>query len=292
MNNTFNIKRFGLVLSKDFQENWKRYLLQLLTLFGVIAVVLFFISYNEYTSMERNIKASWFNMDDALFSLNKDLLIALIFLFLGFGVMTASTIMEPMRSKTKRISYLTNPASNFEKVLSRWLIVTIGYIIAFFAIVWLVDLIRVGFFSLKFSSLDVKMINFSELVASEKNHKAYRYVFYNLHFFVVALSFYILLQSLFVLGASFWEKVSFIKTFSAITVIVILYLLICRWTILLSYTDFHQFTNVLDSINYSIGRQINTVVTIITCCVLILFALINWTIAFFRFRESELIKRL
>jgi len=100
---------------------------------------------------------------------------------------------------------------------------------------------------------------------------------------------YFLFQSLFLLGATFWEKASFIKTFTAILLIVFAYIILCRWAILLSYEDgLHGFGRVLSS--FVDGMEKQSLVLLKTT--LSVFTLTNWILAFFRFRESGIIKRL
>ena len=277
MNNTFDIKRFSLVMGKDFQENWKRYGLQFLTMFGIIAVILFLLSGSIYKNISQ-IQGYWIDV-------NVSLLILTCPLFFGFGVMFASTLMEPMRSKTKRTAYLMNPASNFEKYLSRWLIVTVVYIIAFFVALWFADLLRVAFFSVRYPEIDVNMLNFGKLIGTDG-------VFPDNYLFCMCIILFLFCHSLCVLGSTFWEKNSFIKTFAALIVIVFGFIMLSRWTILAFYGGFNQFGNVLSSIidGNVIAISDNNLTMAITC-VFVFFTLINWAIAFFRFRESEIIKR-
>lgn len=279
MNNTFNIKRFGLLLRKDFLENGKRYLLQFLTLFGIIAVFIFWISYQYYTN---GINHNW--------SIMREMLTNVSVLFCIFGTLCAATLTEPMRDKIRRIAYLANPASNFEKMLSRWLIVTIGYVIAFFAALWLADAVRVAAFSISYPEIDIPFLDFGFMYPAQGSDFS-GFVFTTKHLFIACLGFYFFLQSLFVLGATFWAKGTFIKTFSTGVLVVLLFLLLCYWAILLSYDEAAQFPKVLDSFEMDGHVSQEQVLPFITC-VFGLFALINWTLAFFRFRESEIIKRL
>ena len=273
MNNTFGIKRFGLVIGKDFQENWKRYGLQFLAMFGIIAVVLFFQSESMYKAIGRGRQ-----IHD-----NNSLLALACILFFGFGVVFASTLMEPMRSKTKRTSFLMNPASNLEKYVSRWLIVTVGYTIAFFAALWLADLLRVAIFSIRYPEIDINMLNIGKLTGTGN-------LFPNNYFFCMCVGLFFFFQSICVLGSTFWEKASFVKTFAASTVIVLLFFLLSKWTISVFYTNFNQFENVLESIFWKNEMSDDKIFMVMTG-VFVFFTLINWTIAFFRFRESEIIKR-
>jgi len=278
MNNTFNIKRFGLVMSKDFQESWKRYTMQFLAMFGIIAIFLYFQSDSLYRA----------NIHGGSMEVDYNLLTFIVFIFLGFGVVFASTLTEPMRSKIKRGAYLMNPSSNLEKYVSRWLIVTVGYIIAFFVALWLADLLRVAICSVRYTEIDVNLLDFGKLIETKGDRGSYVFGSGNEFGFFVGLFF--LLQSICVLGSTFWEKVSFVKTFATGTILVLLFLLLANWTISIFYTDFEQFINVLDSFAKE-NQMSDTAFFTITTSVFSLLTLVFWIFAFFRFRESEIIKR-
>jgi len=266
-------------MSKDFRENRKKYGLQFLTMFGIMAVILFFYS-NLFLTKGNEID-------------NQVLLQIASFLFLGFGIFFASTLMDSMREKTTRIAYLTIPASNFEKFISRWLIVTIGYIIAFFIALWLADAVRVTVLSYKFPELDFRLLDFSRLVNTETEYNFRDNAFFSKDFFGFCIGFYALLQSLFILGTTFWEKASFIKTFSAIVVIIFLFICLNRCMIQIADND-------IDSFGRKFGNFIGNILNNPSENAIMHFfayffgfiALCSWIIAFFRFRESEIINRL
>jgi hypothetical protein len=268
-------------------ENWKRFALMFLTMLGIMAIVLTAQSLNYYDVVDRH--GNNYN------NLNNQLLNALLAMFAAFGLLFASTFMNPMNSKTKRIAYLTCPASTLEKYFTRWMIVTVGYIISFFIALWIADAVRVGICSARYPEQTMNFLDLSKLVYPGTEFTSRRdYVFDNMHLFAVALNIYFLIQSLFILGSTFWEKATFIKTFTVVAVIVLAYILVCRQAIRLSYGDLDGFGNVLASFegvfnNDKISQK--QAVTLVTS-VLSVFTLANWTLAFFRIRESEIIKRL
>ena len=281
MNNIFNMKRFGLVLSKDFHEKWKKYVLQFLTMFGIMAVILIWVTYVEHPG-------SQFFRQEAY---NDNLLLIVSIMFLGFGIFFASTLMDSMREKTKRIACLTTPASHFEKFISRWLIVTIGYVIAFFIALWMADAIKVSYFS----EYKIPFLDFDGLIGPRVNDldKYYNYVFPSKSYFGFGIGIYALLQSLFILGATFWEKSSFIKTFAAGVVIVLSFLLLNYWMIKIVFHDMEGLGKAMDALlPRNTTQETGNTVMLLIACFLSFCALLNWVIAFFRFRESEIIKRL
>ncbi|MDR0575782.1 MAG: hypothetical protein LBG96_17475 [Tannerella sp.] len=283
MNNILDVKRFGLVFRKDLMENWKRYTLLFLTMLGFMTIVLTAQSLDHYSDIERGGPG---------YNLNESLLTFLSFAFAACGILFASTFMSPMNSKIKRISYLVCPSSNLEKYLSRWIIITIGYIISFFAALWIADSLRVGICSARFPNLDIKFLDLTKLVYTGNDWEKNGFLL-DKDTFGIAISLYFLFQSLYLLGATFWEKASFIKTFTAGAVITLAFILLCRWAILFSYGSFEGFENVLSSFGPVNKNNINKeqVFTVIHL-ILSAFTLFNWTIAYFRLCESEITKRL
>lgn len=281
MNNTINIKRFGWVLGKDIRENWKRYALQFLVLFGVITIVFFILSNARYklASLDFGSQITDFG-----------LLNAASILFAIFGILFSSTLMEPMRSKVKRIAYLSNPASDLEKFLSRWLIVTVGFVIAFCCALWMADLLRVAVFSVRFPKVDVRMIDWSRLVFPGEKHGTITigYLFPHRSLFGLGVAAFLFCQSLYVLGATFWEKSSFMKTFAALCIISLLYIPVARLAYLWAFPDPDAFAVSMNMLN--LGSDINSLWYVNG--VLLLMAVVNWVLAGFRFRESEIIRRL
>ena len=281
MNNTFDIKRFGLVFRKDLIENGKRYTLLFLTMFGLMALVITFQTLNYY-AIERNV-------GDHL-SLNRILLIYLSFMFLGFGVWFASTFSTPMNRKLKRLSYLISPASNLEKYLVRWIITTIGFILAFFAAMWIADVLRVTISSVFYPDVDIRFIDISKLVSPDARTHGNEYVVPK-EVFTILISLYFLLQSIFLLGSTFWEKATFVKTFTAVAAIVTAFILICRGAILFFYGSLIGFGKVLDS--FQLDQTFTTDQAITFAAIVIsAFTLTFWILAYFRLKESEIIKRL
>ena len=279
MNNIFNIKRFGLVFRKEFMENWKRYIMYFLTMFGIMTVVITWQTINHYDIVEKGLSSS-FNLN-----INKQLLQSLWLMFFVSWMIFASRFMTPMDSKLKRISYLISPSSNFEKYLSRWIIVTVAYIILFFIALWIADVIRVVICSVRYNNIDVIFIDFTKLIYTGEELRFPEYLC-DKKTFTFVLSICVLLQSICILGSTFWEKSTFIKTFVAGALIVFVYTLLYRWTVILFYGNFNVFGEILES---SFNKD---KVLMFMSCMLCIFTLTNWTLAFFRFCESEITKRL
>jgi hypothetical protein len=143
--------------------------------------------------------------------------------------------------------------------------------------------------------MDVAFLDLSKIIYSGQEGERYYAIFPDKQYFIFALSIYFLCQSLMILGSTFWEKATFIKTFAAITIIGLAYWLICYLAIDLFYNDFNQFGNVSESlVDEVISEEMKHAdhPPVFIAATLFFFTLANWTLAYLRFRESEIIKRL
>ena len=110
MNNTFDLRRFGLYARKEFRENWKVYTLGLV---GVLSILLYFV-YDEWEHAHHSsvIKMGYF--------LN-------IFrsLSMMMGPMTwiaGSYILKTFSNRQQTFAALTLPVSAFEQFLYAWFV--------------------------------------------------------------------------------------------------------------------------------------------------------------------------
>lgn len=287
MNDIFDFKRFGLVIEKDIQERSKHYLLLFVLMLGVIAVVSTLITYTYfYSPVQLN--------EMELLELNNRLIIVILIFFAVLGCIIASTIMEPMNSKVKKISFLSFPASDFEKFLSRWLIVTVGYVLLFIIAVFVADALRVGFCSLIFTRSPIPWIDWTFIAGHNDTVYYSSFVFSEVYYLHLAFSIFLFSQSLYVLGATFWPRFSFIKTYFAKQVLGVLFLVFCYIAIVVSYDKIDDFFNVLDYFQASSPDlrlvQTKSIVSAVSA-VLYGSTILNWGLAFMRFKESEIINR-
>ena len=123
-NNCFSFARIGMVMKRDFMENWKRNLYVFLGIFiAFLAVYLFNMSaYNELWTETYKEVSQYVNPHTASF--------AFITSFSLFYFVTE--MMRNMRTKENRLSYLMLPASMLEKFVSRALYVTVGTMLMVF----------------------------------------------------------------------------------------------------------------------------------------------------------------
>jgi hypothetical protein len=178
MNNTFNLKRFGMLFKKHTVEHSKIYALSTAVLFGVIFLVLLFFS----------MMSQWHLNDETQ-------IIVLVFSMCGFGTIFGSMVFADLGDRSKVIPALMLPSSHFEKYLVGLLYSYFIYLIVFVASFCLADFIVVGL-----SNHDLeqnKMIN----VFSNTGRRP-----------VIAFVFFTLFHAFIFWGSVFFKKMHFVKT--------------------------------------------------------------------------------
>lgn len=263
-----------MLCRKEIVENWRALLLRVLLMYGVIALLLLWNGYAEYVYLDLDSYQAIYEEDPAW----SFVYVVAFWSLFGFGAIAASLTMEKMRDKEGRFSVLMLPATSFEKFFSRWFIFTVGYLVAFFLVFGLADLTRVAVFSLARPDLS-ELIEPARFWSMEfmRMEEYIRWYLITMYFFV---------QSLFVLGSAVWPKNSFLKTFAAVMLIVFIYVTL---TVVLV-----KELNELGGGYPSMVRNIlagNTTVSILSAFFAV-FALVNWTLAYFRCKESEIIQRM
>ena len=263
----FSLPRFTNLCRKEMVENWKSNLLRVVVVYGVMTVVMVWNGYFEYQDR--------YNVDrDYAWSFLLVFFMASLWIF---GCLSASFTMEKMKTKTSRIAILMLPATPFEKFFSRWLVSTIAFLFIFLICYKLADYTRVLIFSLlcpenKF----IAPVDLTHLVG-----EADYYTLCRTHQeFGAMLAGYFFFQSLFVLGSSIWPKNSFVKAYSAIAITVVVYVSVATLLIRI----------LIPNKNLVVMSNTELFCTMIVGG--ILFTLVNWILAYMRFKESEIINRM
>lgn len=100
----FSIARLFKLMKKDFLVHRKFLLLSVISLFGVCALIVFFVANQA---------------EKGRFFYDAGGMVFFMLLIVCGSIITASIFGE-FSSTTKRVQYLSIPASNFEKLLSKW----------------------------------------------------------------------------------------------------------------------------------------------------------------------------
>lgn len=213
----FSAPRFVNLCRKEMVESWKANLLRFVMMYGIMAIAFVWNGYFQYNHLQANGRVS----QDPIWNFE---LGAFVWALVIMGLLSASFIMERMKTKTNRIAMLMIPATMFEKFFSRWLVFTFGFLIVFLIAFKLADWTRVTVYMISYPELKgiIASTPLSHLVGKGQ----FWTVFDDCNYFMLGVSAYFFAQSLFVLGSSIWPKNSFVKTFSAIVVIAIVYIAI------------------------------------------------------------------
>lgn len=269
----FSLPRFMNLCRKEMVESWRSNVLRIVLLYGVMTVAMVWNGYFEY-------RGNYSYTTDPAWSF---LLVAFMWGLWVFGCLSASFTMEKMKTKTNRTSTLMTPATPFEKFFSRWFVFTVVFLVVFLITYKLADYTRVIVYSLTYPEKDfIAPVDLSHLVGKGKGY--YTLCRTGLEFGAL-IAGYFFVQSLFILGSTIWPKNSFLKTFASGTIIVIVYFLVgaLMTKILLNNKLYYSFPR----------REMsdeNMMILLIVACTF--FALFNWLLAYFRFKESEIINRM
>lgn len=272
----FSLPRFMNLCRKEMVENWRSNVLRMVLMYGVMAVVMVWNGYFEYRYWHSG------QIEDPAWTF---LLVVFIWSLWGFGCLSASFTMEKMKTKTSRTSMLMVPATPFEKFFSRWFVFTVVFLVISLISYKLADYTRFIIYSLAYPEEKdfIIPVDLSHLVGERKTY--YTLCRTGLQFGAL-LSAYFFVQSLFVLGSSIWPKNSFLKTFASGTVIAIVYFLLAVFMSKMFLENGNYYSeNVFTGMSEDTAMSIMIVVGIF-------FTLMNWTLAYLRFKESEIVNRM
>lgn len=269
----FSFRRVGLLVKKDISENKKSFLLKIGLMYGVIAMVSILISLVQSESYYDVESYRFYNYLDGGEDPSWDMQMAMYgFFFTLFGCLSAASVFENMKNKTSRLSALMVPATMLEKYISRLLLFLVTFVPIFLFGCLLGEFIRyISMFAIYHGSDMLKFMSLSYI---------WQYIS-DEDFWLMVLGV-VFWQSVYTLGSSIWPKNSFLKTFVAVWVI-LLALAVFLAVVVGIIFDFDKkyapdaFLKLPDALGY-----IMTVGAI----------LFNYTLAYFRLKESEIIHRM
>ena len=265
----FSFSRFGKLCRKEILENWKLYVLQLLVMYLIMAIILIWYSYTDYSSF--NILTKTNDLNVHIFTL-----VFWMWSWWAFMCLGTSFAFKTMKCKTGRITMLMIPATVFEKFFFRWLVYVLILPLLFFLSIWLADYTRVLFYSAIYSEiLFIEVTDFKHFVGQGDGGYSLCHSWKD-GSLLILLNVYI--QSLFLLGSIVWPKNSFIKTLISIVLVAFLY----NWGVV-AFTRFSENSTLSTLILFFFkwGYILFPILTII-----------NWTLTYFRLKESEVIHRI
>ncbi len=268
MTDNFSFPRFRKLLATDLTANVKQYSLWLGLIVGIIAALVV-IAIMSNTDTITNTKYFYYSV-----SFSDPVAAFMIFIFyFGLFITTAiaaSLTMHNFAEKGSRINALMLPATQLEKFLSRWLIFVPGflaiYLLSFQVIEWIRVVAEMAIFG---SDANIKSINVITLLLPDDIDGP-----------VVILGLMIV-QSVFLLGSTIWPKNSMVKTVCAIGIISLamtIFHILCIQMLLGTGSSY--------SLNLTDAQE-----EFLAWATVCLLTLANYIIAYYRYKEIELIQR-
>lgn len=267
-NNVFNLRRMQFYLQKHSTDHLRFYLMGAVAIFvlsttiGVLAV----LSHNRFEQVS-NFMPFYY-----------------IGLFLG-GLLFTSRSFNELGNKEKGVDYLMLPASQFEKFFTLFMITTVGYFLFYHVSCYfsfrIIENVQISYTGQQIAR-DYKFLN-------DPDEK--KYIYYG----------YFVLQSIFLLGATYFHKYSFLKTVFCVFIFLFgLYLINCIVITLLFGLEGEFWKRAIPfvMVNKLEGGPVSwhTTTYLIPRWLLDMYAFIMkfilapvfWTMAYFRLKDQEI----
>jgi hypothetical protein len=256
MKKTFSIIRFGRLFKKHTKEHYRNYLMSTAVLVGVMILGGSFLVYMVDIRLDKNIQTFLF-----------------FTIMLLAGTIFTSTIFADLGERKKAITWLTLPASHFEKYLVAWIYSFLLFIIVYTLIFYVAVFIEIQF--QRVHGLPQGILNVFETQVL---------LMYLVYAFLHAIAFF---------GAVYFEKLHFIKT--AFIFFIIMGVLIVMNKGILSallgrtvdasppFGNLH-FANSGQTVDIQLGKQHNNPYLIY---LIIVLTFIFWAASYFRLKEKQ-----
>ena len=278
----FSFSRLALVMKRDFVENWKKNLNLFLAMsLAFLAVYLFQMNDFDISWMNDSIEAkTYINVHTQGFA-------TIFYLTLFYQ---AAEIMNNMRKKESRLSYLVLPATMLEKFVARALSFTAGIVVMLLASSLLAEVVRWAFLPF-FPSLADKFKVFVWAGAWGQIFESFigqpkliinSYAFAPQGIMNTLVFFW--LHSLFIFGGSYFGKHAFFKTCGTIISVV---LALVGLGILL---DTGEVWNTIRPLIDLLAQLPESTAFLIIGFIFFAFTALNWWLSYKLFTRQQVIK--
>ena len=265
--NFFDLKRFTHVLRNDFLEHKNRMGQAFFLTYLLFTCNIILLSTHFYES------SNVFNSETAD-RLSRDVWHISLVYFAIYMLMFSAIDILALSTKQKRITYFMLPSTIFEKYLAV-ILRTVGfYALSYIAIFYLADWSRMLFY----------LIFYPESPVIELTNTCFQENTYQINFLLPYFAI-ISLQSIFILGAVSFYTTSFFKTLGVLLVAIGLYILLNIFFLFIFSTGESSFD--VEGVFPVLSDRI-----LAAWGVVILFALANWILAYYRLKESQIISKL
>lgn len=273
----FSLSRVVSLIKKDFSENRKTLILRAVLLVGILSINTVFIG---IINIDDYVPRDILGKDPFEDPQWDSILVSFIVAAFIASAISASFIMETISTKGQRLTTLMTPATMLEKYAARWIIYVAGAGILFIVACVIAELLRYGILScMCYDSPYLHLMTPSFIIDNFTIEGS------NLYRQPVVLATLALLfnQSLFGLGSSIWPSKSFIKTFGAYAAIGAIYTHVAWIFGLIIFDSGMKYNTELFESATFIGTFEIAVLAVIV---------FNWVLAYYRFKESEIIQRM
>jgi len=254
-NNFFNSKRFFLLLRNDLLRNYRTMLISA----GAVAALYFVITLPKI----------FFSPGGTSPDFHLGLYPAC--LFIGGFILSSSAFSEIHHSR-KSTSFFMLPASIFEKMVSKLLLTTIGYVLASVLLYYLLTVTSSGI-AVIFTGWSFPAFNpFTKEI-------------------LLSVAIYLVTQSMFLFGGLYFKKHPFMKILFSQFAITFVLSIIAFLVMRIVYRDFFHGMRFIDEFMFndmvSFEHLGNNLATIFKYLFWICFAPYFWILSYLRFGETE-----
>ncbi len=261
MNQIFNFDRFLKVCNQERRLSLRNFLKMLGIVLGVILVVLVF---KILTAAPENLKLYVGMGADPMYATIHGLFICGWVIFV---CITGAQVFQPLSNKISAIQTLMLPGSQFEKYLARWIIMVPLALVLYLAGFYVVDLIRCIVMQYKVPGFPLSYAGdmYSGLADSSM---------------WMAICVVLALQSFFVLGGALWPKRVAMATFGALILIGFIMSWIAGIIIKIRLESGYYF---------AFGDGMDEPPTALVIMGSGVVCLVNYALAYYRFKEAEIV---
>ncbi|MBO5779782.1 MAG: hypothetical protein J6R27_01580 [Muribaculaceae bacterium] len=270
MNQIFSFDRFKLMFVHELRSNWRLYLSLFGLSLGIYFAIILFSSVAAYNGVNRAFSLGLISYQETFVETTyEEMIFYYIILFIA-GCVVGSKLFSGMKNKPSAISTLMLPASQFEKFFVNWLICVPIFLLVFTGGCLIADYLIWAILSVMFPHCMVQPVGF-DLIMNDSS------------FFVKTMYFYLCVQSLYVLGASIWYRRPIVTT--TLVCLALIFAAVILDAILAVYLMTDEAVHRMNSFDFY-----SEDIPLIAICSL-LFCFINYAVAYYRFRENEIIQR-
>lgn len=266
-NNNFSFSRLYLILKITFKENFRKLAMQAIVMSGIVILAIWLLCLGDF---DNNYNDTYYKSRPSIDPMWDEMGMIFTILVFGFSALASSMTATFMSVKAKRLTTLMLPATQLEKYISRLIIYSVLPLVILTIVFVLGDMMRVVF----------AMSMFPDCVFIHPLISAFKIHYFSFgHLLNIGLMVGCVM-SVYTLGSYIWPKHSFVTTSivaGAVTMIIVVVIVFLS-SKLLNDTSYYYVNSSL--IKACFFRWL-----------MVIFIIFNYVVAYFRFKEDEIVKR-